>query len=64
MITWCCHQPLKKKVLLIELTIPWEDCMEKANEGKRSKYEEQYQRRGWKVLCMPMKEACRGFASH
>ena len=29
-----------KKVLLLELTVPWEDCMEEANEHKQLKYQE------------------------
>ncbi|XP_061571176.1 uncharacterized protein LOC133424524 [Cololabis saira] len=54
-----------RQVLLIELTVPWEDRIEEANERKRSKYQElveQCQRRGWKARCEPIEVGCRGFA--
>ena len=54
-----------RQVLLIELTVPWEDRIEEANERKRSKYQElveQCQRGGWKARCEPIEVGCRGFA--
>lgn len=44
---------------------PWEDCIEEANEWKRSKYQElvkHCQRGGWKARCGPIEVGCRGFA--
>ena len=55
-----------KQVLLLELTVPWEDRMEEANERKRLKYQElieECQRRGWKARCEPIEVGCRGFAA-
>lgn len=54
-----------RQVLLIELTVPWEDRIEEANERKRSNYQElveQCQGRGWKARCEPIEVGCRGFA--
>ncbi|XP_048863711.1 uncharacterized protein LOC125738598 [Brienomyrus brachyistius] len=55
-----------KQVLLLELTVPWEDRMEEANERKRLKYQElieECRRRGWKARCEPIEVGCRGFAA-
>ncbi|XP_049324773.1 uncharacterized protein LOC125789951 [Astyanax mexicanus] len=55
-----------KQVLLLELTVPWEDRMEEANERKRLKYQElveECQRKGWKAHCVPIEVGCRGFAA-
>ena len=54
-----------RQVLLLELTVPWEDRMVEANERKRSKYQELVelcQTRGWKARCEPIEVGCRGFA--
>ncbi|KAK0143665.1 hypothetical protein N1851_018141 [Merluccius polli] len=48
-----------KQVLVLELTVPWEDRMEEANERKRLKYQElieECRRRGWKARCEPIEE--------
>lgn len=29
-----------KQLLLLELTVPWEDCIDEANKRKQSKYQE------------------------
>ncbi|KAK7901244.1 hypothetical protein WMY93_018013 [Mugilogobius chulae] len=53
-----------KQVLMIELTVPWEERMEEANERKRDKYEElksNCQNRGWRAKCWPVEVGCRGF---
>ena len=53
------------QVLLLELTVPWEERIEEAYERKRSKYQElveQCQRGGWRTRCMPIEVGCRGFA--
>ena len=55
-----------KQVLLLELTVPWEDRMGEANEHKRLKYQELIEdcrRRGWKARCEPIEVGCRGFAA-
>ncbi|XP_019617765.1 PREDICTED: uncharacterized protein LOC109465064 [Branchiostoma belcheri] len=52
------------QVVLIELTVPWEDRMEEANERKRMKYQEPVSRcreKGWKTWYFPVEVGCRGF---
>jgi hypothetical protein len=54
-----------RQVVVIELTVPWEERIEEANERKRSKYQqlvEDCQQNGWKTWCMPVEVGCRGFA--
>lgn len=54
-----------KQLLLMELTIPWDDRMEEANEQKRSKYQElveQCRIRGWKACSDLIEVGCTGFA--
>ncbi|XP_024141063.1 uncharacterized protein LOC112154399 [Oryzias melastigma] len=54
-----------KQVVLIELTVPWEDRMEEANERKRAKYAElvaECRSNGWKARCEPVEVGSRGFA--
>ena len=53
-----------KQVVLLELTVPWEDRMEEAFERKRAKYEElasECRSRGWRTRCNPIEVGCRGF---
>ncbi|XP_062848878.1 ankyrin repeat domain-containing protein 26 isoform X2 [Trichomycterus rosablanca] len=54
-----------KQVVLVELTVPWEDRVEEANERKRAKYSElvaECRSKGWKARCEPVEVGCRGFA--
>ena len=54
-----------KQVILLELTVPWEERMEEASERKREKYAElveECQRRGWRAQCLPIEVGGRGFA--
>ena len=54
-----------KQVVLLELTVPWEDRMEEAQERKRAKYAElvaECRRNGWKARCEPIEVGSRGFA--
>nr|BAC82598.1 reverse transcriptase [Takifugu rubripes] len=54
-----------KQVVLVELTVPWEDRLEEANERKRAKYANlviECQNNGWKARCEPVEVGCRGFA--
>ncbi|XP_038131552.1 uncharacterized protein LOC119776958 [Cyprinodon tularosa] len=55
-----------KQVVLLELTVPWEDRMEEAHERKRAKYLELIEAcrcRGWRARCEPIEVGCRGFLS-
>ena len=52
-----------KIVILIELTVPWEERMEEAFERKRKRYQElvdDCSQRGWKVWNFPVEVGCRG----
>ncbi|KAK7913726.1 hypothetical protein WMY93_013937 [Mugilogobius chulae] len=54
-----------RQVLLLELTVPWEDRIEEAFERKRAKYRElvnQCRSQGWQARCNPIEVGCRGFA--
>lgn len=56
-----------KQLFLLELTVPWEERMEEAQERKREKYQELVEdcrRNGWRTRCMPVEVGSRGFASH
>ncbi|KAL1252334.1 hypothetical protein QQF64_017027 [Cirrhinus molitorella] len=48
-----------RQVVLLELTVPWEDRMEEAFEWKRAKYELAGEccNRGWKTHCLPVEES-------
>jgi hypothetical protein len=54
-----------KQAVLIELTVPWEERIQDANERKRTKYQqlvEECRENGWKTSCYPIEVGCRGFA--
>ncbi|XP_023810165.1 uncharacterized protein LOC105353972 [Oryzias latipes] len=54
-----------KHLIMLELTVPWEERMEEANERKRAKYQELVEgcrERGWKTFYEPVEVGCRGFA--
>ena len=54
-----------KQVVIIELTVPWEERAEEANSRKWAKYEElavECRARGWRVENVPVEVGCRGFA--
>ena len=54
-----------KQVLLIELTVPWEENIEVACERKLEKYQElveQCKVNKWRTACHPIEVDCRGFA--
>ncbi|KAK0148843.1 hypothetical protein N1851_010754 [Merluccius polli] len=54
-----------KQIVLLELTVPWEDRIEEANERKRAKYAElveECRSNGWRARCEPIEVGCRGFA--
>ena len=53
-----------KKIIIIELTVPWEEGCNEAHERKSSKYwelKEACQVRGWKTWLFPVEVGCRGF---
>ena len=52
------------QVAMLELTVPWEERVEKAHHLKMSKYtslQEESVRKGWKTWVMPVEMGCRGF---
>ncbi|KAJ8002290.1 hypothetical protein DPEC_G00178350 [Dallia pectoralis] len=54
-----------KQIILLELTVPWEDRIEEAKERKRAKYAElveECRKNGWRACCEPIEVGCRGFA--
>lgn len=56
-----------KQLILLELTVPWEERMEEAQERKREKYQElveQCRANGWRTRCMPVEVGSRGFTSY
>ena len=53
-----------KKVIMWELSVPWEENMESMHERKIAKYEplvEQCQVNGWQAICQAVEVGCRGF---
>ena len=53
-----------KTVVMIELTVPWEDHIEEANERKILKYDELRElctSKGWALRCLPVVAGVRGF---
>ena len=55
-----------KQVVMLELTVPWEERVEEANERKRLKYQDlvaDCQNNGYRTWCFPVEVGCRGFAA-
>ena len=53
-----------KKIILVELTVPWEDRCTQAFERKKAKYEDLVQecrQAGWNAWNYPVEVGCRGF---
>ena len=53
-----------KRVILVELTVPWEERTEEAFELKKAKYQELAdvcKEGGWKTWIFPVEVGCRGF---
>ncbi|KAK7886737.1 hypothetical protein WMY93_026358 [Mugilogobius chulae] len=58
--------PSLRKVLIVELTVPWEDSVDEAYERKSLKYSDlaaEAEQRGWKARVYPVEVGCRGFVS-
>lgn len=56
-----------RQVLLVELTVPWEENMEAAFERKKTRYETlraDCEERGWSCHVLPIEVGCRGFIGH
>ena len=54
MLIWSSEQ---KSIVVIELTVPWEEGCEEAHERKSAKYEELMEKgreRGWKTWLFPV----------
>ena len=54
----------RKSIILVELTVPWEEGCDKAHQRKSSKYQELVEmcrQRGWKAWLFPVEVGCRGF---
>ncbi|TWW79887.1 hypothetical protein D4764_10G0009170 [Takifugu flavidus] len=51
-----------KQVVLVELTVPWEDRLEEANKRKYANLVIECQNKGWKARREPVEVGCRGFA--
>ena len=57
----------KKSVLLIELTVPWEESREEAHKWKKNRYETlrvDSAEKGWICHVIPIEVGCRGFIGH
>lgn len=55
-----------RQVVMLELTVPWEDRLEEAFERKLSKYAalvSDCQQASWRARCFPVEVGCRGFAA-
>ena len=54
----------RKQVVMVELTVPWEERVEESNHLKRIKYEGLLQEcvaNGWQTWVLPVEVGCRGF---
>ena len=54
----------RKTVIVVELTVPWEDRLEEAHELKKTKYEglmQEARANGWTAHIFPVEVGCRGF---
>ena len=53
-----------KKIILVELTVPWEEGCEEAHERKSQKYQDlimECREKGWQAWLFPVEVGCRGF---
>jgi hypothetical protein len=56
--------PQDKKIVLIELTVPWEERCDETYEPKSAKYTqftEDCRKKGWKAWLFPVEVGTRGF---
>ena len=53
-----------KSIIIVELTVPWEERIDVSHELKFAKYQglvEEAQTKGWQALQFPIEVGCRGF---
>ena len=53
-----------KRLVIVELTVPWEERCQSAYELKKAKYTDLqtlYKERGWQTWLFPVEVGCRGF---
>lgn len=53
-----------QKIILIKLTVPWEEGCKEAHERNSSKYQslaQDFRDKGWQVWLFPVEIGCRGF---
>ena len=53
-----------RTVVIVELTVPWEERLEESHELKRNKYEgllQEARQNGWETYNFPVEVGCRGF---
>lgn len=63
MVFW---SPSQKTAYIIELTVPWDNCVEEAYERKKLRYAElaaEATQRGWNTKVYPVEVGCRGFVA-
>ena len=56
-----------RHTILLELTVPWEERMDKAHEWKMTKYQqlvEDWEQRVWRTWCFAIEVGCRDFSGH
>ena len=53
--------PNDRKLVMVELTVPWETRCDKDNMAKYTELQEQCRRRGWSTWLFPVEIGCRGF---
>ena len=57
----------EKRVLLVELTVPWEQNIQEAYERKKARYADlvaECQEKGWRATTYPVEVGCRGYVGH
>ena len=56
----------RRKIIMLELTVPWEENAEETHERKKLKYDELVElckNNGWKAKCTPIEVGSRGFVA-
>ena len=56
----------KNLIVIMELTVPWEDRLELSHQLKKGKYQDladEAQMKGWHALLFPFEAGCKGFPS-
>jgi len=57
---------IMKILIMVELTVPWEEAVDEAYERKMLKYQEladECRQKGWKTWVFPVEVGCRGFSA-